>query len=175
VNSPTFEQQVTMRCNAGAMRTSKENGMSLDKELELLKQVPMFSNIADSNLKLLAFVCERRCYAGGEVLFKQGGEGDFAYVIIERHVNVTVDSPSGPIVVATLKEKQIVGEIAILCDVPRTVTVRAATEVDALRVTKDLFIKLSGEFLQVAVEVMREMSHRLQATTSQLTESVSST
>lgn len=147
--------------------------MSLDKELELLRQVPIFANIAASNLKLLAFVSERLCYAEGDVLFEQGGEGDSAYVIITGHVNVTVDSPSGPIVVATLKEKQIVGEIAILCDVPRTATVRAGCEVDALRVTKDLFVKLSGEFPQMAVEVMKELSLRLQTTTGQLTECVS--
>lgn len=147
--------------------------MSLDTELELLRQVPIFSNVAASNLKLLAFVSERLCYAEGDVLFEQGGEGDSAYVIIKGHVNVTVDSPSGPVVVATLKEKQIVGEIAILCDVPRTATVRAACEVDALRVTKDLFIKLSGEFPQMAVEVMKEISLRLQTTTGQLTECVS--
>lgn len=147
--------------------------MSLDKELELLKQVPIFAKVAPSNLKLLAFVSERLCFAEGDVLFEQGGDGDSAYVIIKGHVDVTVDSPNGPIVVATLNEKQIVGEIAILCDVPRTATVRAGCEVDALRVTKDLFVKLSGEFPQMAIEVMKEISLRLQTTTGQLAESVS--
>ena len=38
-----------------------------------------------------------------------------------------IEPPKGPLKVAELGKNEFVGEIAILCDVPRTATVRAAT------------------------------------------------
>jgi len=146
--------------------------MGLLDEVELLRKIPIFSKIEPSKLKLLAFTSERLTYAEGDVLFEQGDAGDAAYVIIGGKADVVVDTPGGPLIVATLDENQIVGEIAILCDVPRTATVKAKTEVTTLRITKDLFFSLVVEFPQIAVEIMRELAHRLEVTTARLREAV---
>jgi len=105
-------------------------------------------------------------------LFDQGDTGDAAYIIIGGEAEVMVATPGGPLVVATLQQNEIVGEIAILCNVPRTATVRAKTELTALRITKDLFFSLVVEFPEIAVEIMRELAHRLDRTTKQLQEAV---
>lgn len=146
--------------------------MSLEQEVELLRRVPMFANVANANLKLLAFASQRLSFSEGDVIFEQGAQGDAAYIIIGGSANVEIDTSNGPVTVATLKENQIVGEIAILCEVPRTATVRAATDLTTLRVTKDLFFKLSVEFPQMAVEVMKEIGSRLEATTGHLGEAM---
>jgi CRP/FNR family cyclic AMP-dependent transcriptional regulator len=146
--------------------------MGLLDEVELLRKIPIFSKIEPSKLKLLAFTSERLTYAEGDVLFEQGDAGDAAYIIIGGKADVVVDTPGGPLIVATLGENEIVGEIAILCDVPRTATVKAKTEVTTLRITKDLFFSLVVEFPQIAVEIMRELAHRLEVTTARLRESV---
>ena len=146
--------------------------MGLLDEVELLRKIPIFSKIEPSKLKLLAFTSERLTYAEGDVLFEQGDAGDAAYIIIGGKADVVVDTPGGPLIVATLGENEIVGEIAILCDVPRTATVKAKTEVTTLRITKDLFFSLVVEFPQIAVEIMRELAHRLEVTTAQLREAV---
>ena len=140
--------------------------------MELLRKIPIFSKIEPSKLKLLAFTSERLTYAEGDVLFEQGDAGDAAYIIIGGKADVVVDTPGGPLIVATLDENEIVGEIAILCDVPRTATVKAKTEVTTLRITKDLFFSLVVEFPQIAVEIMRELAHRLEVTTARLREAV---
>lgn len=146
--------------------------MGLLDEVELLRKIPIFSKIEPSKLKLLAFTSERLTYAEGDVLFEQGDAGDAAYIIIGGKADVVVDTPGGPLIVATLDENEIVGEIAILCDVPRTATVKAKTEVTTLRITKDLFFSLVVEFPQIAVEIMRELAHRLEVTTARLREVV---
>lgn len=146
--------------------------MGLLEEVELLRKIPLFSKIEPSKLKLLAFTSERLTYAEGDVLFEQGDAGDAAYIIIGGKADVVVDTPGGPLIVATLDEHEIVGEIAILCDVPRTATVKAKTEVTTLRITKDLFFSLVVEFPQIAVEIMRELAHRLEVTTVRLREAV---
>ncbi|MBL8664679.1 MAG: Crp/Fnr family transcriptional regulator [Candidatus Odyssella sp.] len=143
--------------------------MSLNEEVELLRNIPMFANIEPSKLKLLAFTSERMAFKDGDVLFRQGEQGDSAYVIIVGEADVIVDTPKGPLTVAKLKRNDIVGEIAILCDVPRTATVKAATKLEAMVIAKDLFFRLIMEFPQMAVEIMRELARRLDATNRKLT------
>ena len=143
--------------------------MSLNEEVELLRNIPMFANIEPSKLKLLAFTSERMTFKAGDNLFKQGEPGDSAYVIIDGEANVIVDTPKGPLTVAKLKRNDIVGEIAILCDVPRTATVQAASKLEAMVIAKDLFFRLVMEFPQMAVEIMRELARRLDATNRKLT------
>ena len=99
--------------------------MGLQEEVELLRNIPLFAKIELSKLKLLAFTSERLIYSQDEILFSQGDPGDAAYIIINGEADIVVNTPGGPLVIATLKQNEIVGEIAILCDVPRTATVRA--------------------------------------------------
>jgi CRP/FNR family transcriptional regulator, cyclic AMP receptor protein len=143
--------------------------VSLNEEVELLRNIPMFANIEPSKLKLLAFTSERMAFKEGDILFRQGEQGDSAYVIIGGEADVIVDTPKGPLTITKLKRNDIVGEIAILCDVPRTATVKAASKLEAMVIAKDLFFRLIMEFPQMAVEIMRELARRLDATNRKLT------
>ncbi|MEE8144369.1 MAG: Crp/Fnr family transcriptional regulator [Kiloniellales bacterium] len=142
--------------------------MSIDKEVEILRQIPLFANIDPAKLKLMAFASERLTFQSGHSLFRQGDPGDAAYIIVEGTADILVDTPSGPITVATLAKNDIVGEIAILCDVPRTATVTAMGELVTLKITKDLFFRMVTDFPEMGVEIMRVLAHRLEQTTAQL-------
>ncbi len=144
--------------------------MSLQRDVEVLRSIPLFSKIEPAKLKLLAFTSEQVEYMTGEVLFHQGDAGDAAYILLEGDADILVESPSGPVRVAQLGKNDIVGEIAILCDVPRTATVAAASRLLTLRVSKDGFFNLVTQFPQVGVEIMHELASRLHHTTQQLTE-----
>ena len=136
----------------------------------MLRQVPLFSGVAPAKLKLLAFTSDRVTYAPGQLLFRQGDVGDAAYVVLSGKAEVMVDSPAGQIKVAEVDPNSIVGEIAILCNVSRTATVRATTAVEALRIRKDHFLRLLGEYPEMTVEIMRVLADRLSHTTAELTE-----
>lgn len=149
--------------------------MSLNEEVDLLRNIPLFTRIEPSKLKLLAFTSERLTFRAGQDLCVQGDMGDAAYIIIEGDADVLVDTPNGVITVAQVGKNDFVGEIAILCDVPRTATVRATSDLTALKISKDLFFRLVCEFPQMAVEIMRVLAHRLERTTSQLMKAVGKT
>ena len=146
--------------------------MSLNEEVELLRNIPLFAKLEPSKLKLLAFTSERITYEADQVLFRQGDVGDAAYIIIEGAAKVLVDTDQGETEVAALGRNDFVGEIAILCEVPRTATVKAAAKTVALRITKDLFFRLVAEFPEMSVEIMRELASRLEHTTQQLREAL---
>jgi len=142
--------------------------MNLNEEVELLKGVPIFSKIEQAKLKLLAFTSERMTFNAGQELFHQGDQGDAMYVILGGVADVLIDTPGGQIAVAELKKNGFVGEIAILCDVPRTATIKAREQLATLRISKDMFYRLIGEFPQMAIEIMRELAHRLEDTNEKL-------
>jgi CRP-like cAMP-binding protein len=136
--------------------------MSLKEEVDLLRRIPLFANVEASKLKLLAFTSERIAFEAGHVLFNQGDLGDAAYIVIEGEAEVLVNGPAGPIQVAVLGRNAIVGEIAILCDVPRTATIKARQRLVCLRISKELFLRLLNEFPQIGIAVVRELAHRIE-------------
>jgi CRP/FNR family transcriptional regulator, cyclic AMP receptor protein len=144
--------------------------MGIKDEVAILRRIPLFAHIDPVKLKLLAFTSERIAFEPGQTLFVQGGEGDAAYVIIEGRAEVLVDTPSGPVQLAVMERTAIVGEVAILCDVPRTATIRALTRLDTLRIAKQQFLDLLAEFPELAVEIMRTLALRLVRTNNELTD-----
>jgi CRP/FNR family cyclic AMP-dependent transcriptional regulator len=142
--------------------------MSLQQEFEVLRRVPFFAEIEPAKLKLLAFMSERAGFDDGKVLFRQGDPGDAAYLIIDGQVEIVLEGPAGPVTVATLGANEIVGDMAILTGAPRNATVRAKGRLVALRIAKDPFMRMVREFPNMAVSIMQELAHRIEATNNQL-------
>ena len=142
----------------------------LSNEVELLRRVPLFSGIEPAKLKLLAYTSDVVTYNAGQVLFRMGDAGDAAYVIIQGAAEVSVSTDAGDIPVAQLKDGDFLGEIAILCDTPRTATVTARSELKTLRIRKEPFFELLRQFPEMAIEMTRLLAERLTRTTAELVE-----
>lgn len=142
--------------------------MLLNDEVGMLRKVPLFSRVAPAKLKLLAFTSDRVTYSKGQALFNQGDEADAAFVVLTGSAEVLVDSASGQIRVAEIEPNEIVGEVAILCDVSRTATVRATAPLEVLRIRKDHFLRLLTEFPEMTIEIVKVLADRLSTTTAEL-------
>jgi CRP-like cAMP-binding protein len=142
--------------------------MTLETEVQSLRQVPMFRDIDPARLKLLAFTSERVNFAEGQKFFQQGDAADAAYVILQGKADVAIDSAGGEIKVAELGQNAIVGEMGILSDSPRSATIIAAAPTTALRIDKRVFLELLTQFPQMSIAVMREIATRLERTNAQL-------
>ncbi len=147
--------------------------MSLNEEITALRNIPMFANMEMTQLKLLAFTSQRLDFKPGQDIFCYGEEGDAAYIILDGSADVVVAPDGTEMTVATVGANELIGEIAILCDVPRTATVRAKTELCALRIPKDLFLRMAKDFPDMAVQIMSDLATRLHHTTEKLAEALS--
>jgi CRP-like cAMP-binding protein len=146
--------------------------MSIHDDVEALRRIPLFAKVEPSKLKLMAFASERASYQVGEILFNQGDLADAAYIILDGTADVMVNTPSGPLKVAEMGRDAFVGEIGILCDVPRTATIVAREPLTTLKITKELFFRMVTDFPSIAIEVMRVLAQRLEHTTEQLRDAV---
>lgn len=138
--------------------------MTIDAEVQVLSRVPLFQGLEPSKLRLLAFISDRMEFQDGEHLCHQGDDGDSAFVVLSGEVAVFVDENE----VAQVGQYAILGEIAILCDVPRTATLRSVGTTHILAISKDDFLKLIAEFPKVSLEIMRVLALRLEKTTREL-------
>ncbi|MBL4600250.1 MAG: cyclic nucleotide-binding domain-containing protein [Rhizobiaceae bacterium] len=143
---------------------------TLEDEVTLLRRIPLFSAIDPGKLKLLAFASDRQVFHDGQTVFKQGDVGDAAYVVVSGIADVIVSIGGNDVSVAKLSENDFIGEIAILCDMPRTATIKAEGELDTLKIKKEHFLGLIEDAPQLGIEVMRELALRLSKTTAELSE-----
>jgi len=144
--------------------------MNLNEEVEVLKGVPIFSKIEPAKLKLIAFTGERMTFGTGQEVCHQGDPGDAKYVILGGVADVLIDTEKGQIRVAELKKNGFFGETAILCDAPRNATIKANESLLTLKISKDMFYRLVSEFPTMAIEMMRELAHRVEDTNQKLRE-----
>jgi len=142
--------------------------MSLEQEVELIRRFPIFSKIQPAMQKLLVFSSDRLTYEAGQIMFRAGDAADAAYIIIDGGVDITVPTSTGAILVNQLKQNDIIGEIAIFGDVPRTATATATSQVEALRISKDMFVNVIRENPDAALELIKILAGRLANTTAQL-------
>ncbi len=142
--------------------------MSVDDELEHLQSIAAFATLERSKLKLLAFASALVEFQAGDILFRQGDVGDSVYVLMRGEAHVLIDRPDRQILVAEIGADDVIGETAALCNVPRTATVMATTDLQALVLPKDVFLRLVAEAPTVGLEFMRLMADRFTRTVDRL-------
>ena len=140
----------------------------LGAEVEVLAQIPLFAGMDRSKLKFLAFTSERHDFEEGQILFNQGDPGDRAFVIVEGAVDVIVETADGPQVVSNPGRGEVIGELALLCEEPRTATVKANQPLTVLSISGDVFFKLIQENPAVSMALTRIVAKRLVQTMKQM-------
>jgi len=99
--------------------------------LELLRGVDLLGALPLPTLEALAGSLIERSLPAGTDIVREGEAGDRYYVIAEGEVDVAGKR---------LGRGSGFGEIALLRDVPRTATVRAATDVTLLALEREPFV-----------------------------------
>jgi MFS family permease len=109
---------------------------SHDRQLELLGSIPIFAPLSPPVLEQLASrLVPVRVRAADEIV-RRGEHGDRFYIVAEGEVEVVLDEGpprrEGP--------GSYFGEIALLRDVPRTATIRAATDAELYALDREDFL-----------------------------------
>ncbi|MGH3093787.1 MAG: cyclic nucleotide-binding domain-containing protein, partial [Gaiellaceae bacterium] len=105
-------------------------------ELELLRSIPIFAPLPAAALEHLAASLVRTELATGGEVFRQGDAGDRFYVVGAGSVAIEIDGARS----SELGPGEFFGEIALLRDVPRTATARAASDAELYSLDRDEFI-----------------------------------
>jgi CRP-like cAMP-binding protein len=144
--------------------------MSLNRAVQVLQEMPLFRNIDLKRLRVVAMMGETQAYRSQERLFEKGDEGDAAFIIIDGEVEVLVPVDGGEQSVAILGEGEIFGELAVICDQARSTAIAARSELEVLRLDRNVVLNLMREFPDISLEMVRILAQRLERTTNELSQ-----
>jgi CRP-like cAMP-binding protein len=122
------------RALAGRVEVADEMRTEL-RSVEALRSLEPFRTLDDADAARLVKGAEFRNFAPGERIVKQGDEGDSFFVVASGQVEIVENRR----VRGRLTAGAYFGEIALLADVPRTATVRAATPTRVLELDRKAF------------------------------------
>jgi signal transduction histidine kinase/predicted CoA-binding protein len=129
-----------------------------------LKKVPLFTEMPDADLERLCEMIEEVSLAPGEVLFQEGSPGEMAYIIQEGQLEILKQSGQRELLLAVRTTGDVIGEMALLEDMPRTATVRARTPTSLMMIHKDQFNQLLDHSPSASRALLNTVLNRWRAT-----------
>jgi CRP-like cAMP-binding protein len=141
----TWDQTGSYEVNE--LRGVGEEGPSSDDWMTNLLQTKAFHKIPPANIQAIFMRMQRVDYKPGEVIIKQGDEGDYFYVIVKGKCAVTRETPLNKdgIRLAELGIGDTFGEEALISDAKRNASVTMVAEGALMRLAKQDFRTLLNE------------------------------
>lgn len=131
-------------------------------KIELLKRVPLFGKLSDTQAISLIGSLEKQRYKRSDHIVDIGQKSNALYVILSGKARVVIISDKGKeVVLASLGVGDCIGEMSLLDDQPHSATVVADTQMDVLILGRDAFTSCVMHNAPLAVAVMQGLVDRL--------------
>jgi CRP/FNR family transcriptional regulator, cyclic AMP receptor protein len=138
-------------------RSSRLGRRSKDAKVELLSNVPLFSACSKRDLGRIAALVDEIDVPEGRVFIRQGEPGWECFVISEGRAKATMRGSGS----ASLGPGDVVGEMSLLDQGPRSATVTAKTDMHLLVLSSRSFSSLIDEVPLVARRIMAVLAGRV--------------
>lgn len=129
--------------------------------LQDLRKSPLLEGLSDRELQLLVDNATHVFLRTGEILLKQGDPGDSAYVVLKGGFEIQKQSGPSLIKIDVRNPGELIGEMALLSNSPRSATVVAVTDSEALCISQDVFENLLSTSPSAALAVLHWIMARL--------------
>ena len=135
----------------------------------LLRQVPSFGGLGETELEAVAAVAVARSFAAGQAIFREGDASNTCYVVRSGHARALREHPDGrQIVLATFGPGDIFGELAMFDDELRSATVQASDDLEVLAIRGEDMRRLMYEHAEIAVKLAVSLVRRLRGANERL-------
>jgi CRP-like cAMP-binding protein len=98
--------------------------------------LPFLSELTQESFVAVARSLAIHRLKDGQIVMRQGDEGDSLFLVASGELRVFVDTPQGPRDVARLFENTLFGEMALITGQPRTASVGVVGEADVIQVSR---------------------------------------
>ena len=160
----------------GERHTGDETDMERDQPLTsmekitFLKASPFFAALPLEELYHIALSVQEESVKAGSTVIRQGTLGDKMYIVVEGELEVRrfdneedaagADVAAGHLM-ATMRDKQVFGDMALLDDEPRSASVIAVRDCDLLSLQRGDLERILRRYSSIAFNMMRILSNRL--------------
>ena len=140
---------------------------------ETLKASPLFANLNEDEMEMIAELCKERVYEPGKVIFKEGEIGDSLFIVDNGEVEILRSDSNGETKsIAIINKGDFFGEMSLIDKDYRSATVAAKSQATVLNLTNDdlhAFAKVyKNGFTLIVINIARVLSKRLRETSHRL-------
>lgn len=127
------------------------------RRVALLAETPLFSGLRARLLGRLAVRLFAKSYAAGETIFAEGEPGRALYLVARGAVEIVRETPSGELLLGRIEAPASFGELALVDELPRSASARAATDCELLLLYRTQFEELLEGDSEVALALCRRL------------------
>jgi CRP-like cAMP-binding protein len=114
----------------------------MDNHSQLMKTFPLFKGFTEHGTKRLLDAGEVTQHAPAELLLKEGDTAEFVLLVLTGKLEVFVERQGKDLVLTEAGPGAILGELAVLCGIPRSASVRAKDPSSTLKWSDEAFRSL---------------------------------
>ena len=136
---------------------------------ELLRTVPIFSELTDGDIASLGRLTARRRFPKDTVVFFENEEGDSFFMILEGRIKVTILGDDGrEVILSMLGAGDFFGEMALLDNEPRSATAIAVEETELLSLHRTDFQTVLTDNRSITTALIKILTARLRRANHQI-------
>ncbi|MBI3915298.1 MAG: cyclic nucleotide-binding domain-containing protein [Chloroflexi bacterium] len=139
--------------------------------IEFLRRLQLFKELKDADLAELYKSAEELAYAPGQIIMEEGSPPDALYVILDGDVEILKQSGGQNVSIAVRRAGEVLGELSLLAQTPRTASVRALVPSQILKISAQSFKHLLACSPSAPLAMMHTIMERLRNTESMLHQS----
>ena len=129
---------------------------------DVLRRVPLFSDLSEADLQRFAEVAREREYPKNSVILFEDDPGDALYIVSSGQVKVVLIGEDGrEVILSVLGDGDFFGEMALIDDEPRSAHVIAMKDSQLLVLRRDDFQAQVEQHPKIALKLLRVLVERL--------------
>ena len=134
-----------------------------------LRNVPIFSDLSDSDLTKIALKMVPREYGKGKMILLEESHGESFFIITSGAVKVTRLSDDGrEVILAILGESDFFGEMSLLDGAGRSANIVANETAIMLTLSRRDFLECLESYPKIAISLLEELAIRLRKSDQQI-------
>ncbi len=149
--------------------SNQERIRILSGRIEFLKNVSLFSDFSDEDLKKVSTLTRKRVYQADEPVFQEKSQGNALYIIVNGSIRITKKiGKEREKELAVLQSGDMFGEMALIDRKPTSASATSREETEILHINKEDFDYLLSDdkdfALKILMKIAQVISYRLRQT-----------
>ena len=139
--------------------------------IQVIRNVPYFASLDDSDLTEISRSMIRRKYAVGQVIFHMDDPGGLLYIILEGKVKVYRTNAEGnEAVLAILGIGEFFGELSLIDNEPRSATAEAIEDAQVYTLHRDDFLRFLKNNPAFSIQISSVLAQRIRSMNEQVSD-----
>ena len=146
----------------------------MGQERDLLRETEIFRNVTEDQIRKILKISREVTFAEGEVIMREGEDGDTLYIILEGTVEVVKSLVRGDMDEEENRKNKVFtrldasghavfGEIALLETMRRTATIKTMTKCRFYEIKKDDFLNLAETDHELGFRILLNLARIVSA------------